>query len=452
MRIRFELQLIILTFFLFNSINSFTQGSTDHELKRLENLCRKNYNTPDSLLFYSEQLLQFSLKNNLVDGQKSAYKSLGFANSRLRNFENSNQYYYKALTLANKYNDERLKYIIYNDLSLNHRATQYYDSAFYYFRKMLDYNKGVNDNRLLSVIYMNMGVTFFRKSDLDSAEVYLNKSIEVFDKEKNQRQMSNVLSILGEVYFQKENYERALIIVDSCQIISEKINNKATYSRNFNLLARIHEKLHNSEEFEKYTALAFENMPKNLDTNTMAPINDKRAKSRYRQNIKHKENLLDDKLFFKSNLFKILAITICLLLISFYLFRKNRISQKEVLLLQEQLDLITKENKTIERVKLIHLKSKVVIDANNLLYVKSDGHYLEFYCNGKGKPEIDRNTMTNILEILPSNQFVRTHRSYIVNIKYVKIINSTKLMLTDGKWINLSRNYKQQLKDILQKN
>lgn len=295
-----------------------------------------------------------------------------------------------------------------------------------------------------------MGVTFFRKSELDSAEVYLNKSIDIYDKEKNQRQKSNVLSVLGEVYFQKNNYKQALIIADFCQTILESTNNKAAYSRNYNLLARIHEKLNNPEEVEKYAALEFENMPKNIDANSMVPINDKRAKSRYQQNIKHQENLLDDKLFYKSNLFKILTIAICLVLISFYFFRKNKISQKEVSLLQEQLDLV-KENKVIKPVKLIHLKSKAVIDTNNLLYIKSDGHYLEFYCNGKSKPEIDRNKMTTILETLPSNQFVRTHKSFIVNINYIKIINSTKLMLTDGKWINLSRTYKQQLRDMLHK-
>lgn len=442
--------LLLVLLFSFFSINSISQNSTDIEFKRLNDLCRQHQRTPDSLLFYSQQLLEFSQKNNLVDGQKSAYKSLGFAYSRLRNYEKSNQYYYKALTLAKKNNDERLKYMIYNDLALNHRATQYYDSAFYYFRKMLDYNNVVNDNKLLSVIYMNMGVTFFRKSELDSAEIYLNKSIGVFSKEKNIRQVSNTLSVLGEVYFQKENYKTALIIADSCQTLSESINNKTAYSRNYNLLARIHKKLDNPEASEKYTVLAFENMPKNIEANSMVPINDKRAKSRYQQNIKHKEDLLNDKLFYKSNLFKILAIAICLVVVSLYLYRKNKISQKEVLLLQEQLDLV-KENKTIKPVKLIHLKSKAVIDTNNLLYIKSDGHYLEFYCNGKNKPEIDRNTMTAILEILPSNQFVRTHKSFIVNINHIKIINSTKLMLTDGKWINLSRTYKQQLKDILLK-
>ena len=47
--------------------------------------------------------------------------------------------------------------------------------------------------------------------------------------------------------------------------------------------------------------------------------------------------------------------------------------------------------------------------------------------------------------------FVRVHRSYIVNIYKIKIINSTKLMLDEGTWINLSRTYKKQLKELLKK-
>ena len=83
------------------------------------------------------------------------------------------------------------------------------------------------------------------------------------------------------------------------------------------------------------------------------------------------------------------------------------------------------------------------------MYIKSNGHYLEFYVDGKSTPELDRNTLTGILELLPPNLFVRIHKSYIVNIGHIKIINSTKLMLKNGTRINLSRTYKQHLKDRL---
>ena len=117
--------------------------------------------------------------------------------------------------------------------------------------------------------------------------------------------------------------------------------------------------------------------------------------------------------------------------------------------LQKQFNKLNEDSSTNHNIPKIILKSKAVIDANKLQYIKSDGHYLEFYIDGKDKPEIDRNSLINILETLTAQQFVRIHKSYIVNVFHIKIINSTKLMLKNGKWINLSRKYKQQLKDIL---
>ncbi|MFC5046213.1 LytR/AlgR family response regulator transcription factor [Aquimarina hainanensis] len=124
----------------------------------------------------------------------------------------------------------------------------------------------------------------------------------------------------------------------------------------------------------------------------------------------------------------------------------------EVGVLQEKLDTLKSQynkNEKSQINELIHLKSKAVLNSIEILYIKSDGHYVEYYTEHKKNPEIDRNSLTEVLKQLPSSSFIRVHKSYIVNIYRIKIINSTKLMLDNGVWLNLSRTYKQQLKDIL---
>ncbi len=124
--------------------------------------------------------------------------------------------------------------------------------------------------------------------------------------------------------------------------------------------------------------------------------------------------------------------------------------EAEVIQLQEKLDALKNKKQDMVLVnELIHLKSKAILNSADILYVKSDGHYVEYHLDTKEKPEIDRNSLTEVLQQLPSSSFVRTHKSYIVNIYRIKIINSTKLMLDNGIWLNLSRTYKQQLKDRL---
>lgn len=441
---------LILVFLLFHSNNSQSQSQLIEEYNRLELLCKKNMRTPDSLIFYSNKLLKFSEKNHFENGVKSAYRFLGFANSRLRNYEKSNQYYHKALYLAKQLDDEQMEYLIYNDLSLNHRATKYNDSAIYYSHKLIKHYKIDFKESSLNMAYMNMGINHYSKMSLDSAQFYLQKSIKGFKETNNLRFLATSLSLLAEVYYQKNDIESALKFTDSSQTISENINFKMNYSRNYNLFARIYKKLNNETEYNKFLELEKANSPKNIRGQDFREVNDNYKKSRIEHNINKEQHLEKEKDFYLSTLFKIGALAVFLFIISYFFYSRNQKNKKDLQLLQNKLKVLSKK-KAVHPKSLIKLKSNAVIDTNNLLYIKSEGHYLNFFINGKKNPEIDRNSLINILETLPSNQFVRIHKSYIVNIDRIKIMNSNKIMLDTGEWINLSRVYKQALKDILNK-
>lgn len=107
------------------------------------------------------------------------------------------------------------------------------------------------------------------------------------------------------------------------------------------------------------------------------------------------------------------------------------------------------ENKKQSSNERLLLKNGNVLNSNDILYIKSDGHYVEIFTEKINRPIIERNTLKGLLKALPIFNFVRTHKSYIVNIYKIKIINSKELMLQNGEWIKLSRIYKQQLEEIL---
>lgn len=96
------------------------------------------------------------------------------------------------------------------------------------------------------------------------------------------------------------------------------------------------------------------------------------------------------------------------------------------------------------------LKSKAVVNPHNIRYIQSDDHYLEFYLSDKNRPEVDRNKLSAVLDILPP-QFVQIHRSTIVNLEYVKTIYGSYLLLKNGEELKLSRTYKPLLEERLAK-
>jgi DNA-binding LytR/AlgR family response regulator len=84
----------------------------------------------------------------------------------------------------------------------------------------------------------------------------------------------------------------------------------------------------------------------------------------------------------------------------------------------------------------------VRIEPNNIMFVEAKGDYVLFKTKEKGY--IVHSTIKNIEERLDGNQFVRVHRSYIVNINKIVDIEDNNLLI-DSLVIPISRNQKPHL-------
>ena len=99
-----------------------------------------------------------------------------------------------------------------------------------------------------------------------------------------------------------------------------------------------------------------------------------------------------------------------------------------------------------ESMIMLRLKSKALIQVENIIYIKSDNKYLEFYT--KIGREIDRNTLKHALEKLPPQQFVQCHKSYVVNLLEIRQIYANKIILNNGETLPLSRSYKAKMQQL----
>lgn len=108
----------------------------------------------------------------------------------------------------------------------------------------------------------------------------------------------------------------------------------------------------------------------------------------------------------------------------------------------------TNENKNVLKksifVKDSHLYRKIVF--KDILYIKSDNVYIEIYTTAK--TYVVRSTLKDFLKKLPPNDFVRTSKSYIINIKHVQALNSRDIII-DDKLIPISKEYKPVIQQML---
>lgn len=86
--------------------------------------------------------------------------------------------------------------------------------------------------------------------------------------------------------------------------------------------------------------------------------------------------------------------------------------------------------------------STVIVEMKNIDYLRSAGNYLEVHSNGK--EYLVRDTMSRMLSRLPPDRFLKSHRSFAVNIKSIdRIISNSSgnatIALINGESIPLSR-------------
>ena len=124
-------------------------------------------------------------------------------------------------------------------------------------------------------------------------------------------------------------------------------------------------------------------------------------------------------------------------------------------LLKERLNQISlnPKNKTEQKIILKNKDSVVIVLFEDIISLNADGAYTEFHYLLKGTPKksIMSYPLAHYEDILPSIDFLRVHKSFIVNKKYIdKILrepNYVVLTIFQAK-IPIS---KRRVKDILQK-
>ena len=101
----------------------------------------------------------------------------------------------------------------------------------------------------------------------------------------------------------------------------------------------------------------------------------------------------------------------------------------------------------------IYVKSEqrlIKIAYNDIYYIEALADYVKIHIVGN-KRIITLQTMKNMAAKLPQDKFCRVHRSYIVNLKYIKSLSTNKIELNDQQ-IPIGKNYKEDFMSKINKN
>ncbi len=106
---------------------------------------------------------------------------------------------------------------------------------------------------------------------------------------------------------------------------------------------------------------------------------------------------------------------------------------------------------------LIHtIKGARVIETENVIYCKANGHYTEIHLFEKSQNDkkdyfVSTKMISEIEKLLPKTGFYRCHKSFLINFKYFLEFDVAKscIVLETGKEIKISREKKIESKKRL---
>jgi two-component system LytT family response regulator len=93
----------------------------------------------------------------------------------------------------------------------------------------------------------------------------------------------------------------------------------------------------------------------------------------------------------------------------------------------------------------------VRIEFNNIQYIEGMRDYVRIHMVHE-KPIMALLNMQKIIEHLPSESFMRVHRSYIVNLNKIQTIERNRIIFDKDAYIPISDQYKEDFQKFLDNN
>jgi tetratricopeptide (TPR) repeat protein len=357
-------------------------------------------------------------------------------------------------------------YAARNNLGNQFQLMGHTDSALYY------YNLNWMDSSILNpyqlkVLKQNMFELYVEQENLTKASEFYNQFLPDFYSSPDNARKIEGFDVLRKFYYLSGDYDAAIACMDSAIWIAKDkeilLKLPYLYLSTINTLEDMQDAERANFYYREY--LYFKDsimmsereqeIQEALSSFTIMDLENKYAQSRNDQSSHFGANGK-----FNSLLVSILAFASGGVFYLLFMLKRRKsipvsnqdhnvsIANKTPNTPQSKSEAIKQENREEEEQAIfIQINNDLSLDALNIEYIKSDGHYVEVYLLSEPKPIVVRKTMLELSKLLPTSHFIRIHRSYFVNQNNVIKIDRNHLILSNGTELPISKSYKTKLQE-----
>ena len=100
--------------------------------------------------------------------------------------------------------------------------------------------------------------------------------------------------------------------------------------------------------------------------------------------------------------------------------------------------------------KFFNVENKTEDDFDDIKYIEGMREYVRVHLTNS-KPIMTLLSMKSLEAKLPKEQFMRVHRSYIVNLNQIGVVERSRIIFDNDVYIPISEQYKEQFQNYLDK-
>lgn len=326
------------------------------------------------------------------------------------------------------------------------------------------YNKGLKlagkNIVVLGKLCHNLSTVEIKRGNFQLSRNYLDNSRKfIIEGGSDAYDLSANYITYGVNYQIEKNYPQAIIWYKKAEAIKIPHYKAKTTRLLFKKLMESYDAVNDQPNRRKYQKLYLDLEKKINDEEQNIAIHDIDVKYEVKEKEKQisalsgfKEKFENNRIVFSVSLFLVFLLA----LYSFIRWKKVDINKKKLeaekqTVQAEKQEIEEKHTKTVEELEKVKsiviqdhitLKDKTKIYLNDLVYVKAEDHYLNA-CTKDGKKHFVRGKLGQLLSELPPN-FVKCHRSFIVNTNYIQATHSGYIVLKNKEEIPVSRGFKWQ--------
>lgn len=219
-------------------------------------------NYPKSLEYYFKAMSIAEKMNNQLFISR-CLANIGLVYSSKNDFEKSLSYYQKSLVIKQRIGDTKAEAIILSNIAQIFNDRGDFKNALDYYFKALEKDKLLkNNDGLVALNFVGIGSIYKKQNNLLPASEYFDKSLRIADSLKDKVLQSNVLLNIGDLNLIKGDYKAAekylLKALEIASDIDDLNNIKDAYSK----LSELYEKTNQYE----LSLINYENSIKVQDT------------------------------------------------------------------------------------------------------------------------------------------------------------------------------------------